>query len=384
MATFKQYDTQTGKRWHVYGYVGVNEATGKQVTINKRGFKTKKEAQLYFNRAKVDFSEGKTSTKNKDFTYQEVFNEWLLTYENTVKESTFVKTKKLFSNHILPIFAKYKIKKLSHKLIQEQVNEWHKRFAQYRKLFNYTSLVLKYAVNQEYIEKNPCDKVTLPTKEVDYGNHKKSKDFYNKEELKSFLKALDDYGYPSWKTFFRILAFTGLRRGEALALTWNDIDFTNGLLDVNKTLSEGENYIPVVQSPKTKSAKRTIKLDEITVNVLKHWKKEQAKLLIGFGFNAMKDGQLLFSKLKDNSHLNLSTPRNRLVNICKKYNIPMINLHGFRHTHASLLFEAGDTIKMVQERLGHSSISMTLDVYTHVTNDSKNKSAELFSNYVNF
>jgi len=381
MVKYERY-TKDGKKYYkVRGYLG-KDAVGKQVNIEKRGFRTKKEAELYYSKAKLKLDNNDYEKDNHSLTYKDVYNEWLLNYQNKVKESTFVKTKQIYRDHIIPVFGAMKISKISHKVIQEQVNEWHKQFGQYKKVYNYLKRIFDYAILHEYIKRNPCDRVSIPTKKLDYGVEKTSKDFYTKDELNQFLEALDDYDYPMWKCFFYLLAYTGIRRGEALALTWEDIDFEDSTLDINKTLAEGEERNLIVQSPKSESAVRTIILDDTTISILKKWKKEQAKILIGFGYNAMSKDQLLFSKLTTNKHLNLSTPRNRLVNICKKFDLPMINLHGFRHTHASLLFEAGVSMKDVKERLGHSDITMTMNVYTHVTKDSKNKSAELFSNYI--
>jgi len=382
MVKYEQYKQDGKKYYHIKGYLGV-DPTGKQVNINKKGFKTKKEAELFYSKAQVELNNNQYVKKDTSLTYTDVYNEWILVYQNKVKESSFVKTKQIYRDHILPVFGNMKISKISHKVIQEQVNEWHKQFKQYKKVYNYLKRLFDYAMLHGYIQVNPCNRVSVPTKKLDYGGKKTSKDFYTKDELKQFLEALNDYDYPMWQCFYYLLAYTGIRRGEALGLTWNDIDFKNKLLNINKTLTEGEERTLIVQSPKSESAVRTIILDDTPLSILKKWKKEQAKLLIGFGYNAMSKDQLLFSKLTTNQHLNLSTPRNRLVNICKQFDLPMINIHGFRHTHASLLFEAGVSMNDVKERLGHSDITMTMNVYTHVTKDSKNKSAELFSNYIN-
>src|SRR5699024_5254505 len=114
------------------------------------------------------------------------------------------------------------------------------------------------------------------------------------------------------------------------------------------------------------------------------WKHEQAEYLIGFGFNALDPKQLVFCKLKSNTPHHLSRPMAILNEVCFKNQLKGITVHGFRHTHASLLFEAGVPMKDVKERLGHSNISTTMDIYTHVTSDSKNQSAELFAKYANF
>lgn len=98
----------------------------------------------------------------------------------------------------------------------------------------------------------------------------------------------------------------------------------------------------------------------------------------------MNPKQLIFSNPKNNSFLQVTAPYNALNRITKKHNSTMISPHGFRHTYCSLLFESGVPMKDVKEWLGDSSIKTAMDICTHVTQDSKDKSAQLFANYVNF
>lgn len=384
MAQYFEYETQRGKYWRVSGYLGVDEATGKQKNINKRGFERKKDAQLYYSRAKLEFEGGQYAPHEKALTYEQVYLEWFDQYKIDVKENTCFTTQRIFELHVLPALGHYKIDKVNKIHLQKLINQWHKKYSRYKKLFNYTCKVLNYAVKQEYIKQSPQSKVTIPTKKVERGKPKPTKDFYTKDELESFMTILETEDSYKWITFFRILAFTGIRRGEALALTWNDINFKEMTLTINKTLALGLNNNLLIQSPKTKESNRTITLDPKTVKTLQFWRNEQSRLLIGFGFNARKPKQLLFSKWKDNSPLDLSSPRNNLVRICDKHNFDMVNIHGFRHTHCSLLFEAGVPMQVVQERLGHSDIQTTMNIYTHVTENSRDNSAELFANYINF
>lgn len=118
--------------------------------------------------------------------------------------------------------------------------------------------------------------------------------------------------------------------------------------------------------------------------MLKHWKHKQAAYLFGFGFNAMSAKQLIFCKLHNNKHLGIINPTNKINRICTINEFPASKVHGFRHIHASLLFEADVPMKDVMNRLGHSDITTTMNAYTHVTDDSKNNSAELFAKYANF
>jgi len=385
MAQFTEYTTKKGTFWRVRGYLGVCSVTGKQININKRGFKTKKSAQLFFAREQLNL-ENKTryKAKNENITYGELFYRWFETYKYTVKVSTYVKTEQLFGNNILPVFGDLKIKNISSDYLQKQLNKWHKKFAQYRKVYNYCCKVFDYAVLHGFIEYNPKQRVVVPTIKLDYGIKKREKLFYSKDELKAFLNAVKESSSFQWFAFFRLLAFSGMRKGEMHALTWSDIDLKGKLLTVSKTLAYGEKNKLIIQSPKTKSSNRIISLDNITVQILQQWKKEQAKLLFAFGFNAINPKQLVFSKIDTNKYLYFNAPRTELIKVCKRYKLPTIHIHGFRHTHCSLLFDSGLSVKQVQARLGHSDIETTMNIYAHVTKDSFDKSAEMFQAYVNF
>lgn len=182
-------------------------------------------------------------------------------------------------------------------------------------------------------------------------------------------------------SFFRTLAFTGMRVGELLALTWKDIDFNDNYIKINKTLARGKNRRLYVEQPKTKNSKRDIPVDDETMNILKKWRLEQRKWLLTLGINTLSKNQLVFSNQK-NEYLQLSKPRKWLEVIIKQNNLKRITIHGLRHTHASLLLEAGANIKDVQERLGHSSIQITMDLYIHITDKRKEKTAAQFAKYI--
>ena len=387
MATYESYELKSGKtKWHARGYLGTDEATGLQVEYNKRGFRTKTDAQKAYTQAKLNFYDNPTvRNKNEALTYLDVYNEWIEQYQLDVAESTLNKTKTNFRLHILPEFGSIRINKINVTHLQQAINKWHNQFDKYKMVYNYAVRVLDYAFKRRYIKENPKEYVNIPKPKRKPKD--KEKKFYSRKELNQFMKALDQENMPMWNVFFRLLAYTGLRRGEALALTWGDVTFSKqsdneAYVSVNKNLTIGENNQLIVQPPKNDESYRDINIDPVTEKVLKQWRTQQAELLLGLGFNAMNKNQLLFSKLKDNTHLNLSTPRNRLVNITDRNNIPFISPHGFRHTHASLLFEAGYSIEEVMERLGHSDIQTTMNIYTHVSSDRKEKSAQRFAEFI--
>jgi len=377
--------TKNGKTYyHVKGYLGIDPLTGKQKNFDKRGFKTLSDADFAYSKAKVAFKEGEYQQKTNRYTFEEVYKHWFKVYKNTVKESTYVKTEELFNNHILPKIGNYVISQIKPFHLQDAVDDWHEHLKKYKIVYNYMKRIFKYAYTQEYIKKIPTDKVIVPTKEVEYATHDREKDFYSKSELEDVLETIKRNESLKWYAVFRLLAFSGIRRGEALALTWEDINFQEGTLDINKTLAQGEDNALIVQSPKSKESIRNIGLDQATIQTLKQWKAKQAEFLLGRGFNAMQSNQLVFSNEKNNSHLYLGAFRVAFVRICEDHELERIHIHGFRHTHASLLFEAGLKMEEVKERLGHSKIETTMNIYTHVTPERKDKSGEKFAKYMNF
>lgn len=126
---------------------------------------------------------------------------------------------------------------------------------------------------------------------------------------------------------------------------------------------------------------RTLSLDEQTLNILKEWRPKQRKELIKFGYNALGSDQLIFSNYK-NEYICTTLSRKWLVRIQEKYGLKKITTHGFRHTHCSLLFEAGANLKGVQERLGHKDSSITLDIYAHATKEAKIEAVSKFEKFM--
>lgn len=383
MVKFAAYETDGKKLWRVSGYLGVDALTGRQKNVNKGKFVTKKEAQMYFNRLKLEFEEGTRLAKPKRMTYQEVFEEWFETYQRDVEESTAHKTKQIFNNHILHELDNMFIDRILPRHLQKLINKWHEKYKMHRTIYNYMGNVFKFAKFKRYIKDNPQDLVLIPKKKLDYKIKEIEKKFYTRSELFIVLDALSKMKTLKWLAFFRLLSFTGIRRGEALALTYNDINFKEGKITINKALALRDNNEMFLKIPKSNAGKREISVDEKTLEILKEWKHEQAETLIGFGFNAMKKNQLVWSKWESNTHLNLSSPRNAFMRVCEKHDIEPIAIHGFRRTHATLCIQSGIPMKELSKRLGHTDIQTTMNYYVYA-DESEEKTADRFANYLNF
>lgn len=370
-------------RYEFSAYLGVDALTGKQKRTMKRGFKTRKEAELALARIKLDVANG-TYHQERAETYQEVYNLWVKQYEKTVEESTYVKTTSVFKNHILPSMGAYKIEKIHVDVCQEHVDEWASKLKKFRMVKAYAAKVLDFAIKRGYIQTNPFAHVDLPattSKKAIGVEEDEAENFYTREQLIEFLSYLENESNHKAYALFRLLAFSGMRKGEALALTWNDLNFTTNELRISKALSRGKNNKLYVKSTKTGIA-RTIQMDDKTMAVLKEWKKKQKQDYLILGFNTMQPKQLVFSN-EQNEYLQPTKTRKWIVQVQTKYKLDTITTHGLRHTHCSLLFEAGASLKEVQVRLGHSDVKTTMDIYTHVTQKAKEEAVLKFSSYMN-
>ena len=390
MAIFKQYQKKDGsKAWLFQAYLGVDEVTGKEVRTTRRGFESKKAAQLKLNEVILEF-ESDGLQKASATTFKEVFLLWYENYKNTVKESTSMTTERFFNQVILPSFGDIRLEKVDVKFCQKIVNKWAEDYTSYRLLIGYTRKVFEYAVHIEVLKTSPFDKVIRPTKK-----EKKKVDkikFYDLKELEVFLNHLEkkvniakkrsliQHYYAEFDlALFRLMAFSGMRVGETLALNWSDIDYENKTISISKNLSQTkQGYI--VSTTKTKKSNRIISLDDRTLLTLKKWHLTQRKLLLNNGFS---NNKMIFVNV-NNQFITRNDIYQRSTRTAQACNLHSIGCHGFRHTHASLLFESGANFKEVQERLGHTDISMTMNIYTHVTKKVKEETAQKFANYVNF
>ncbi|NKC66711.1 site-specific integrase [Vagococcus fluvialis] len=390
MAVYKQYSKKDGsKAWLFQAYLGVDEVTGKEVRTTRRGFSSKKAAQLKLNELILEF-ESNGLQKASATTFKEVYLLWYDNYKNTVKESTSMTTERFFNQVILPSFGDIRLEKVDVKFCQKVVNKWAEEYTSYRLLIGYTRKVFEYAVHIEVLKTNPFDKVIRPTKK-----EKKKVDkikFYDLKELEIFLNHLEQkvdvakkrsliqHYYAEFNlALFRLMAFSGMRVGETLALNWSDIDYDNKTISISKNLSQTKQGY-VVSTTKTNKSNRIISLDDKTLLVLKKWHLTQRKLLFKRGYN---NNKMIFVRVNSN-FITRNDIYQRSTRIAQACNLHSIGCHGFRHTHASLLFESGANFKEVQERLGHTDISMTMNIYTHVTQKAQEETAKKFANYVNF
>ena len=378
----KQYTKKSdGKKYYMFQiFLGRDEITGKKRYTTRRGFKTRKEALLC--EAKIKTEIDTNGLLNTDVTtFKEIYELWYEGYQHTIKESTLLVNQHIF-NLLLDKLENMQLKKLTLPYCQKIINNYSKIFslAVLKKIKIYGSMILDYAVKMKVIYSNPMKDVLLPKKKDDITSDDKDK-YYSKEELKQFLELVESEQDIKLTAMFRLLAYTGIRKGELQALNWDDIDFTNNMITVNKTLALNTDKKVVVQTPKSKSSIRSISIDEQTANILKRWKLKQRERFLMIG-TRIKKYQPCFTEEITNSYLYLNFMNANLKRICKKNEFKLIKVHGFRHTHCSLLFERGFTIQEVQDRLGHSDLKTTMSIYAHVTEKQRDNMADKFAKFM--
>lgn len=375
---YKNKDNVT--RYYFNAYVGRNPKTGKNVYRKRQGFKTKKHAQIALAELLKEIEANGLDPASKKMTFKELYDMWLKQHKMNVRESTIETLKSFCNTQILPNFGTLNLNSITVVQCQRVVNKWYENELQsYKQLRTITGQIMRYGEAMELMNTNPMGKTILPRKRETESKIK----YFTKEQLEIFFERLQQNSDYKQFAFFRLLAFTGARKAEILALQWKDIDLFNKSITIGKTVARGIKGKPIIQSPKTAAGKRTISIDEKTIKILSMWQSYQRQDYLKMGFNTSTADQLVFSNRKNEI---LPTPlvNKWLKTVISKTDLPNITPHHFRHTHASLLLQSGIPVKEVSERLGHKDIRVTLEIYSHVMPEEAEKTAEKFATFVGF
>jgi integrase len=287
---------------------------------------------------------------------------WLENFKKrSLKAKTYEVYERFINLHIAPFLGHIVINKLTTMHIQKLVNKKLQEglsSASVIKMYAIIHQFLAKAIENDVIFKNPASAVELPEH-----TQKEIKVFSNEDQTKFFEAAKEDRLYD----LFVLAVDTGIRLGEILALTWDDIDFNKGLIYINKNLMLVKNYEAdaktnysqkVQDTPKTKSSIRKVPMTKRTALVLKKRKIASSDVMKVFHTHS---GQFLSARNVERS----------FCRIIEKSGIEKCNFHTLRHTFTTRMFEIGVPAKIISELLGHSKVSHTLDIYTHVLPDKR-------------
>ena len=355
-------------RWEGRYTAGFDPDTGKRITRNVLG-KSQAEVKQKLKEA-IQTTENLDIKKYEQYTVGQWAQVWFEVYAKpNIRESTALYYKNYIDNHIVPSIGKIPLKKLTSLDIQKFYNKMRtsgrvKRFKNMKNkgLSNKTIRgvhmmlhgCLEQAVKERILPYNPTNGCRIPPKE------KKEMKVIPQEKIGAYLIQAQQYGVLP---IFYLELCSGLRRGELLALQWDDLDFETGVLTISKQVSLVRGKI-VMSVPKTKSSIRKLVLPPAVVQVLREY-RESVHSRWMFPSPVLKD-----------LPLNPGSVYDRLQLILEHANCKQVRFHDLRHTYAVMAIKSGDDIKTVQENLGHATAAFTLYVYGHVTALMKQASAD--------
>lgn len=327
------------------------------VSNTKRGFRTKSEAQAYEYKQKLGQVE-----ESKHVRFDVVANEMLNYLKGSATYGSYQKAKRFVDEFIIPhISKKYidAIDELDCLRFREYVAELDYSTAYKNDIIWIFKAIFGHAEKYYRLKDNPSKKIERFKKTSSEKLKIKDKEMniWTVEEFEKFIKCVDNEMY---KALFVTLYFTGMRKGELLALKWSD--FRKDYISVNKSLTrKTENGAYEIKDPKNIFSFRNISLNRSLSEYLMKYKSNEMKIA---GFN---EDWFMFGRLEPVAENTLTRVKDRAVS---KAGVKRITIHEFRHSHASNLIANGVNIVAVSKRLGHSDIQMTLNRYTHLLNKS--------------
>ncbi|MBN1855602.1 MAG: site-specific integrase [Dehalococcoidia bacterium] len=323
----------------------------------------KRNAQARLAQLLVELESGVYVKARKDLTVASYLHEWLNGYvavncaPRTQESYHFIAEK-----HIIPAIGNVHLVALEPRQLQalyakKRASGLGTRTVRY--IYGLMSQALTHAVKQGVLSRNVAQATDPPRLEH------KGINTLAREDVDKFFEVAKDSPYYE---LFYLLLHTGLRRGEALALRWKHVDFgihslgVTAYISVSESLSKVEGKV-LIKEPKTASGKRRVALSPSCALVLRQHHEEQKILRESLG-GTIADGDFVFSK-PEGGTLDPSTVSKAFSSVVEKAGLPHMSLHDLRHSHATMLLQAGTHPKIVSERLGHSSVRVTLDTYTH-------------------
>jgi Site-specific recombinase XerD len=380
-----------GAKWYFAIDIGIDPKTGKRKQKRKGGFATRKEAELAAAKLIQELSEG-TYVTESNITFRAFADQWLELYENSgkVKISTIIIRKKELKR-LLDFFAKMKLRDITLKHYQDALIELKRlEYAEQtiKGIHTTARMIFKKAVELGKIKKDPTEFAVIPKDKPtveDIESKKEIPKYLERDELIRFLDTARTYGSQLEYTIFLTLAYTGLRGGELLALKWSDIDLDEQTISITKTLfnpSGGGNEYTLL-TPKTASSIRTIDIDSTVIAELRKLRAVQNEVRMKYR-DRYRDQNFVFANLTKHKWLGHPLNTRSLPRQMKRY-LRLAGLdesltpHSLRHTHTSLLAEAGATLEEIMERLGHHDSKTTRNVYLHITKKRKKAVAQMFA-----
>lgn len=332
MPTYK--DEKTGTWYCKFYYTNY---TGVRKQKLKRGFKLQRDAKEW-ERTFLEHQAG-----SPDMPFKILYDLYMEDMSHRLKPSTLRTKKARAQNHILPYFSEKPINKVTVSDIrrwQQDIIEKDLKPTVQRDIHAQCSAIFNYAMKFYNLPKNPC----LLAGSIG-SNKAAEKQFWTKQEFDTFISAVEN---PMYKTLFYVLFYTGLRIGEALALTPEDIDLQHNTITVSKTYYRGEGQHQIL-TPKTANSNRVVQIPEFLTAILQKYMNSI--------YDLQKNEQLFF--------VAQTNVRQAMKKACNATGVKYIRVHGLRHSHVSMLIHMGFPVMLIAERIG-DTVKMVNEVYGHL------------------
>lgn len=351
---------------------------GKPIKKTKTVHGTKKEAEIELAKFVTDVQNGMV-IEGKSLKFSEFTEIWKRDYgSKELAPSTYKRYCRMLETRLLPYFGHFYVNKIKPtdimqfydllskdtQLVRKKDNDGNKTL---KPLSGKTILehhrllraMLHKAVYWQVIVSNPAERVQPPKAK------KPKRKYYDDDQCKILLENLEqlDEEQIKYKTAIILTVFTGVRLGELMGLEWNDIDFRNGIVSINRSSQYLADTGVFTKVPKTESSIREVAIPDFVISLLeeyKLWYEEQKSLYGELWINSNR----LFVQA-DGKPMHPSTISKWFVKFIGQIGLPVINFHGLRHTNATLLIAQNIDVAVVAARLGHAQITTTFNFYVH-------------------
>ncbi len=336
-----------------------------------KSFKTKKEAEKALAEWLVEIERG-TAIEPSKLSTSDLLERWFAVHRADLRPASVALYETMLNRHIIPELGAVPLLKLAPQHLTAFYAEKRRNgklngtgglsSRSVRILHNIIHEALDWAVKHQILARNVTDTIDAP--KFSY----KEKQVWNAEESRRLLAAAADH---EWGPLFLMLLTTGMRRGECLGLRWRDLDWQAGKVRVAQQVTAVKGQI-VLGEPKTPKARRSVTLAPSCLAALKEHRSAQLEARLQA--REWEDYDLIFctSRGKPIHPRNVGRTLDRL---CQVAGVPRLNVHQTRHTHTTLLFQDGQNIKMISERLGHSNVGVTLEIYARLAENAQDAAA---------
>lgn len=352
MPVHKDESVQKKEAWY-YAFEVKDPSTGKRKTIKQRGFRSRREAELEEVDARNSWNKGIYISPDNTLL-GDYLKHWIKHKQNISDQTRYVNEGHI-NNHIIPLIGHWSISKIRADVIEEFTANLQKRNladSTIRKIFNIVNTALNAAVRREMILKNPVTMLESKPRV------RKSKiDPWSVEEIKKFLSSFDN----RYKIVYKLAIYTGMRQGEIMGLGLSDVDLANRKINIRQTLDF--NGLPKAGA-KTLSGNRSIDIPDDLYDDIKAQYDLMMSEIVANGEDYNKH-RLFICTTKGHPCRKQQLVKSWHI-FLEKSGVRKVRFHDLRHTCASLLLSIGTHPKVVQELLGHSSIKITMDLYSHL------------------